>query len=66
MRRNEEIVTYEKEFKEYAVRMSGEVGCTKTAQVLGIPIDTPYGWVRKVRTHGEYAHVGSGNNRQTL
>ena len=59
------MVTYEKEFKEQAVKMAGEVGARKTAQELGIPKDTLYGWIKKARMHGEYAHVGSGNKRQS-
>jgi transposase len=58
------MVTYEKEYKEQAVKMAGEVGVPKTAQDLGLPKDTLYGWIRKARMHGEYAHVGSGNKRQ--
>jgi transposase len=59
-----EMVAYEKEFKEQAVKMAGEVGTAKAARDLGIPPDTLYGWVKKARQYGEYAHVGSGKRRE--
>jgi len=58
------MVTYEKEFKEQAVKMAAEVGSAKAAKDLGIPVDTLYGWIRKAKEYGERAHVGSGNKRQ--
>ena len=58
------MVTYEKEFKEQAVKMAGEIGTTKAAKDLGIPADTLYGWVKKAREYGEYAHIGSGKRRE--
>ena len=58
------MVTYEKEFKEQAVKMAGEIGTTKAAKDLGIPVDTLYGWVKKAREYGEYAHIGSGKKRE--
>jgi len=57
------MVTYEKPFKEQAVKMASEIGTKKAALDLGIPPDTLYGWVKKAREHGEYAHVGSGKKR---
>jgi len=58
------MVTYEPVFKEQAVKMVSEVGATKAAQDLGVPVDTLYGWIRKAKQYGERAHVGSGNKRQ--
>jgi len=58
------MVTYEKAFKEQAVKMAAEIGPTKTAKDLGIPINTLYGWTSRAKAHGERAHVGSGHKRQ--
>lgn len=59
------MVTYEPGFKEEAVKMAAEVGTKKAAQDLGVPINTLYTWISKAKTHGERAHVGSGNKRQS-
>ena len=60
------MVTYEKEFKEQAVKMAIEVGAAKAARDLGIPANTLYTWISKAKVHGERAHVGSGNKRQSI
>lgn len=57
------MVTYEKEFKEQAVKMSAEMGVAKTANNLGIPMNTLYGWIARSKKHGERAHIGSDNKR---
>lgn len=57
------MVTYEKEFKEQAVKMASEVGTPKAAKDLGIPVNTLYTWISKAKKHGENAHVGSGIKR---
>lgn len=57
------MVVYEKEFKEQAVKLASEQGAMKAAKDLGIPYDTLYGWIKKARQYGEYAHIGSGNKR---
>ena len=59
------MVTYEKEFKEQAVKMAAEVGAAKAARDLGIPSNTLYTWISKAKAHGQRAHVGSGNRRQS-
>ena len=59
------MVTYEKVFKEQAVKMAAEVGSAKTAQDLGIPVNTLYCWMSRAKIHGANAHVGSGNKRQS-
>ena len=59
------MVTYEKEFKEQAVIMAADVGPTKAANDLGIPVNTLYGWMSRAKIHGVRAHVGSGNKRQS-
>ena len=58
------MVTYEKEFKEQAIKMAADIGPTKAAKDLGIPVDTLYGWINRAKKHGVHAHVGSGNKRQ--
>jgi transposase len=58
------MITYEKEFKEQAVKMAAEMGAVKTAQDLGIPVNTLYTWISRAKAHGTNAHVGSGNKRQ--
>jgi transposase len=58
------MVTYEKEFKEQAVKMAAEVGSAKAANDLGIPVNTLYGWMSRAKIHGERTHVGSGHKRQ--
>jgi len=58
------MVSYEKSFKEQAVKMAAEVGPTRAAQDLGVPINTLYGWTSRAKAHGVRAHVGSGHKRQ--
>lgn len=60
------MVTYEKEFKEQAVKMAAEVGSARAARDLGIHVNTLYTWISRSKAHGEYAHVGSGNKRQNM
>ena len=60
------MVTYEKEFKEQAVKMAAEVGATKAARDLGIHVNTLYTWISRSKAHGDRAHVGSGNKRQNV
>lgn len=40
---------YDKEYKVQAVKLANEVGPTKAAKELGIPINTVYGWMRAQR-----------------
>ena len=40
---------YNKEYKVQAVKLSHEIGSTKAANELGIPINTLYGWMRAQR-----------------
>jgi len=58
------MVTYEPGFKEEAVKLAAEVGAIKTAQDLGIPVNTLYTWVSRAKAHAEQTHAGSGNRRQ--
>ena len=40
---------YTTEYKVQAVKLSNEIGSSKAAVELGIPVDTLYGWVRAVK-----------------
>lgn len=40
---------YNTEYKVQAVKLSNEIGFSKAAVELGIPVDTLYGWVRAVK-----------------
>ena len=56
-------VTYEKGFKEEAVRLSEEIGLKRAAEQLGISYNTLSDWRYKHKRHGSQAHVGSGHKR---
>ena len=40
---------YEREYKVQAVKLAKEIGASKAAKELGIPVDTLYGWQKAVR-----------------
>ena len=40
---------YDIEYKVQAVKLSREIGASKAAAELGIPVDTLYGWVSAAR-----------------
>jgi transposase len=57
-------MTYEKEFKIQAVKLSDEIGIKKAADQLGIPYYTLADWRHRQNVMGEErAHVGSGHKR---
>ena len=58
-------MTYEKSFKEEAVKLSDEIGVKKAAEQLGIPYYTLADWRCKRRSYGAQAHVGSGHKRMS-
>ncbi len=49
---------YDDEYKVQAVRLAEKIGHSKTAEELGIPKNTLYGWVRKARFG--YINLGRG------
>ena len=53
--------TYDKEFKEEAVRLSDEIGAKKAAHQLGISYYTLAEWRRSRKQYGDKAYVGSGH-----
>ena len=56
-------MTYDKSFKEEAVRLSDEIGVKKASEQLGIPYYTLTGWRRNERRYSTQAYVGSGHKR---
>jgi transposase len=58
-------MTYEKSFKEEAVKLSDEIGVKNAAAQLGIPYYTLSEWRCKRRNYGSQAHVGSGHKRKS-
>ena len=58
-------MTYEKSFKEEAVKLSDEIGLKKASEQLGIPYNTLADWRHKQKTHGKQAYVGSGHKRMS-
>lgn len=54
---------YDKDFREEAIKLSYEIGPTKTSDQLGIPVTTLYTWRNKLKKHGDLAFVGSGHQR---
>ena len=58
------MTTYEKSFKEEAVRLSNEIGVKQAANQLGIPYWTLADWRAARKVKGDQAFVGSGCKRQ--
>ena len=56
-------MTYDKNFKEEAVRLSDESGVKKASEQLGVPYYTLTGWRRNERRYSTQAYVGSGHKR---
>ena len=40
---------YDIDFKTQAIKLSKEIGCKRTAEELGIPVQTIYSWNKLVR-----------------
>ncbi|NLO49237.1 MAG: transposase [Clostridiales bacterium] len=55
--------TYDKQFKEEAVRLSDEIGVKKASDQLGIPYYTLADWRSQRKQHGEKVYVDSGHAR---
>jgi len=55
---------YNTEYKVQAVKLSNEIGSSKAAVELGIPVDTLYGWVRAVK-EGRLDIGGGAHTPQT-
>ena len=62
---------YNKEYKVQAVKLAHEIGSTKAANELGIPINTLYGWMRAQRLgsafgRSHYRNCCCGNSGVTV
>lgn len=55
------MTTYEKSFKEEAVRLSEEIGVKLAASQLGIPYWTLADWRAARKARGNQAFIGSGH-----
>ena len=55
---------YNTEYKAQAVKLSNEIGSSKAAVELGIPVDTLYGWVRAFK-EGRLDIGGGAHTPQT-
>ena len=60
---------YNTEYKVQAVKLSNEIGSSKAAVELGIPVDTLYGWVRACQRRAVWsrtAFTASGSPSHAL
>ena len=60
------MATYEKSFKEEAVKLSDEIGIKKAAAQLGVPYYTLADWRHRQNIHGDQAHVQTGGTVRTF
>ena len=58
-------MTYEKSFKEEAVRLSDEIGVKKAVEQLGVSYYTLTDWRRERKRYSTQAFVGSGHKRMS-
>lgn len=56
--------SYEKGFREEAIKLSDEIGVGNAAKQLGIPYYTLAEWRRSRSNFGSQAFVGSGHKRE--
>ena len=56
-------MTYDKAFKESALKLSDEIGPKKAAEQLGLPYYTIAEWRKNRTRYGERAIIGSGHKR---
>lgn len=45
-----EIKSYEKSYKEQAVKLGEEIGCKKASEELNVPKGTLYGWIKAAKS----------------
>ena len=57
---------YDKDFKIQAVKLTQEIGSTRTAKELGIPVNTLYGWMRAYKEGRLECGVRTPGNAMTL
>ena len=58
-------MTYEKSFKEEAVRLSDEIGVKKAAEQLGVPYYTLADWRQQRKRFSTQAYNGRGHKRMS-
>lgn len=58
--------TYDKTFKEEAVKLSNDIGVAKAAEKLGIQATMLSVWRAQVKKHNEQAFIGAGHKREEL
>ena len=58
-------MTYDKAFKESALKLSDEIGPKKAAEQLGLPYYTIAEWRKNRTRYGERAIIGSGHKRES-
>lgn len=58
------MTSYDKSFKEEAVKLAEEIGTKKATEQLGVPYNTLSYWRQKKKKYGQEANVGSGNKRK--
>lgn len=57
---------YDKGFKIQAVKLTQEIGSTRTTKELGIPVNTLYGWMRAYKEGRLECGVRTPGNAMTL
>jgi len=53
--------SYDRSFKEEAVKLAEETSVSKAAQSLGVPENTLRNWIRNNQKRPETPYIGSGN-----
>jgi len=53
--------SYDRSFKEEAVKLAEETSVSKAAQSLGIPENTLRNWIRNHKKRPDNPYIGSGN-----
>lgn len=57
---------YEEEYKVQAVKLAKKIGSAKAARELQVPVNTLYGWMRKVRMAELDIGCGERSPEETL
>jgi len=57
---------YDNEYKVQAIKLSKKEGAVKTAEELGIPVNTLYGWISKAKNGGIDIGLGERSPKESL
>ena len=60
------MTSYDKSFKEEAIKLAEEIGTKKATEQLGISYNTLSYWRQKKKKYGQEGNVGSGNKRKPI